>query len=191
MINDFEKNGFFIVRNFLEKDFINFIQQYFFLRIKAGHSKSGDKQAPGSYFFYSDPLVETILLCSVDSLSKISGRKLLPTYTYTRLYSRGDELKIHRDRPSCEISATLSLGIPDGDSINPIYFSKTEDEKDAIEILLNPGDLCMYKGCDLYHWRPPFTQKWYLQSFLHYVDAEGPHKDNIYDGRDYLGVDKD
>ena len=191
MINDFEKNGFFIVRNFLEKDFIDFIQQYFFLRIKAGHSKSGDEQAPGSYPFYSDPVIETILLCSVDSLSKISGKKLLPTYTYTRLYSRGDELKIHRDRPSCEISATLSLGIPNGDPINPIYFSKTEDEKDAIEILLNPGDLCMYKGCDLYHWRPPFTQKWYLQSFLHYVDGEGPYKDNIYDGRHYLGVHKD
>ena len=46
-------------------------------------------------------------------------------------------------------------------------FSKNEDGSNASEIKLNPGDLCLYRGCDLYHWRPPFTQRWYLQSFLH------------------------
>jgi hypothetical protein len=187
---NFKEDGYHIIRNFLNKDFVEFINQYFFTRIIAGQSELGDGQAPNSYIFYGDPLVDTILGESVEKLSEIVGYSLLPTYTYTRLYGKGDELLIHRDRPSCELSATLSLGIPKGEQINSIYFSKNEDKSDPIEIKLNPGDLCMYHGCDLYHWREPFTSKWYLQSFLHYVNADGPYKSNLYDGRPYLGMMK-
>jgi hypothetical protein len=191
MKNDFENNGYFIVKNFLDIDFVNFIQHYFFVRIKAGQYAKEDSQAPLSRSFYGDPLMDSILDLSCDALSEISGFKLLPTYTYTRMYSMGDELHIHRDRPSCEISATLALAVPEGSNISPIYFSQNEDKSDATEIILEPGDLCLYRGCDLYHWREPFTQKWYLQSFLHYINADGPYQDNIYDGREFLGTQKD
>jgi hypothetical protein len=192
MKNDFKENGFYVVKNFLEKDFINFIQEYFFVRIRAGHANDGDIGILKAKAFYSDPLMETVLLSSTDSLSELIGIKLLPTYTYTRLYFYGAELKMHRDRPSCEISATLALGIPEGHEISPIYFSKNKDRTDAVEILLEPGDLCLYRGCELWHWRPPFTQNWYLQSFLHYVDADGPFaKDHLYDGRPFLAMPKE
>jgi hypothetical protein len=186
----FKENGYYIIRGFLEPDFVNFIQQYFFNRINAGQSTLGDAQAPNSYSFYGDPLMDTILGESVEKLSEIVEYSLLPTYSYTRLYGKGDELIMHRDRPSCELSATISLGIPKREEINSIYFSKNEDKSDSIEIKLNPGDMCLYHGCDLYHWRKPFMQKWYLQSFLHYVNANGPHKDNLYDGRPYLTIAK-
>ena len=184
----FKQEGYQIIRGFLEPDFVKFINQYFFTRINAGQAVIGDGQAPNSYIFYGDPLMDTILGEAAAKLSEVAGYSLLPTYTYTRLYGKGDELVIHRDRPSCELSGTLALGIPDGEEINPIYFSKNEDRSDAIEIKLNPGDLCLYHGCDLYHWRPPFTQRWYLQAFLHYVNADGPHKDHLYDKRPYLGM---
>lgn len=186
-IMSFKENGFYVIRNFLDKDFVDFINQYFFTRINAGQATLGDPQAPNSYSFYGDPLMDTILGESVEKLSEIAGYNLLPTYTYTRLYGKDDELKVHRDRPSCELSATLSLGHPNDESINPIFFSRNENLSDAVEIRLNPGDLCLYHGCDLYHWRPKFTQKWYLQSFLHYVNANGPFKDFLYDKRQYLG----
>jgi hypothetical protein len=185
-----KENGYFVIRNFLEKDFVNFINQYFFTRINSGQATIGDTQAPNSYIFYGDPLIDTILGESAEKLSEISGYPLTPTYTYTRLYGKNDELLIHRDRPSCELSGTLSLGIPDNEEINPIYFSRNEDKSDAIEIKLNPGDLCLYYGCELYHWRPKFSNTWYLQAFLHYVNSDGPYKDNIYDGRLYLGMQK-
>lgn len=185
---NFCNDGYQIVRNFLDEEFCLFIQDYFYLRIKAGHADTTDAQAPFAYSFYSDPLIETILEGSCEALSEISGFKLLPTYSYTRLYGTGDELVKHRDRPSCEISATLALGIPNGEDVNPIYFTRNEDGSNPVEIILKPGDLCLYRGCELYHWRPPITQKWYLQAFLHYVNAEGPYKDNIYDKRPYLGV---
>lgn len=184
----FEKNKYHVVKNFLNEDFVQFIQSYFYTRIRGGQTSAGDDQAPNSFAIYGDLLMDTILGNSVDSLSKIVGFKLLPTYTYTRLYGKGDELKIHRDRRSCEISATLSLGFPDKTSINPIYFSTHEDGSNATQILLEPGDLCLYRGCELYHWRPPFEQNWYLQSFFHYVNANGEFAKRIYDTRPYLGM---
>jgi hypothetical protein len=184
----FKEKGYEIVRNFLDQDFVRFIQSYFYTRLRAGQAIIGDTQAPNSFTFYSDPLMETILGNSTNSLSNIVGYKLLPTYTYTRLYGKGDELVIHQDRSSCELSATLALGIPKETSINPIYFSTKEDLSDAVEVLLEPGDLCLYRGCDLYHWRPPFEQDWYLQAFLHYINADGKYKNYIYDGRPYLGM---
>ena len=186
----FENKGYQIIKNFLEPQFVEFIQHYFYIRISAEQSEKNDSQAPLSHSFYADPLIETILDSSCENLSKICGIELLPTYSYARLYAKGEELLVHRDRYSCQISATLSLGLSDESEINPIYFSATENKEDAKEIILKPGDLCLYRGCDLYHWRPPFTQKWYLQAFLHYVDANGPYKDNLYDGRLTLGRQK-
>lgn len=186
----FSEKGYEVVKNFLDKDFVEFIQSYFYTRIKSGTASLGDIQAPNSFYFYGDPLMDTILGNSLPMISKISGKKLLPTYTYTRLYGKGDQLSFHKDRPSCEISATLSLGIPNGDEINPIYFCRNDDKSDAVKIILEPGDLCLYRGCDLWHWREPFNQKWYLQSFLHYVDEEGPFARFIYDRRTYLGAPK-
>jgi len=183
----FNKDGYQVIRNFLEPEFINFIQEYFFVRINAQQATI-DSQAPFSYSFYADPLIETILAKSCNPLSDFIDITLFPQYSYTRLYKKHEELVIHRDRPSCEISATLSLGFPEDEKINPIYFSKNNDKSNAVEIKLNPGDLCLYRGCDLYHWRPPFENQWYLQAFLHYVDADGPYKDQLYDGRPFLAM---
>jgi len=184
----FKENGYLVIRNFLDKDFLDFVQDYFFIRVKSGKSSKNDSQVPGAYCFYSDPLCETILDRSCKELSEKIKINLLPTYSYTRIYLKGNELTKHRDRSSCEISATLSLA-HDGE-VSPIYFSKNEDESDSVEILLNPGDICIYRGCDLWHWRKPFENNWYLQTFLHYVDSDGQYKDFIYDKRSFLGIEK-
>jgi hypothetical protein len=186
----FNDNGYLVIKNFLDKDFLIFIQKYINILIKAGYSKKGDNQSKNSHCFYGDPLIETILDDSCEKISALTNLKLLPTYSYLRLYGKDDELVKHIDRSSCEISATISIAIPDKTKINSIYFSKHEDGRDPIEVLLNPGDICIYRGCSLWHWRKPFIQEWYLQAFLHYVDANGPYKDRIYDKRPYLAIPK-
>lgn len=184
---DFKKDGFYVIKNFLEPDFVSFIKDYFSIRINAGYAIPYDIQAVYSYSLYADPLMETILQNSCESIGEIIGVNLLPTYSYARLYRKDDELVIHSDRKSCEISATISLGFPEDSEINPIYFSEHSDGSDPHKVMLNPGDLCIYRGCDLYHWRPPIKQKWYLQGFLHFVDKDGDYSHLVYDERPYLG----
>jgi hypothetical protein len=186
----FKENSYQIIKNFLEPDFVLFIQDYFALKINAGTSIMDEGQVYGSHSFYGDYLVETILQNSCESISKIINIKIVPTYSYARCYMKGDELEIHRDRESCEISATISLGHSNDFPTNPIYFSKNSDKSESTEVILNPGDLCLYRGCDLWHWRPPVENKWHLQAFLHFVDSEGKNKEFIYDQRPYLGFEK-
>ena len=49
------------------------------------------------------------LKCLPD-MEKATGLKLYPAYTYARIYKKGDILKRHKDRFSCEISTTMNLG---------------------------------------------------------------------------------
>ena len=38
---------------------------------------------------------------------------------------------------------------------------------------IDVGDLVMYRGNELVHWRPEYKGKWQAQVFFHYVDANG------------------
>ena len=96
------------------------------------------------------------------------------TYSFARLYTYNAELKPHTDRPSCEISVTVMYG-SSGESW-PIYMGDKPVE-------LNPGDACIYLGCEVNHYRKNFTGDWHSQAFLHYVDKNGPHASYKFDKR--------
>jgi hypothetical protein len=96
------------------------------------------------------------------------GEKVLPTYTYARVYKEGSELLRHRDRPACEISLTLNLS---KDSDWPIYFQRSDGSETSVE--LEPGDAVMYLGCQSDHWRNKFQGNECVQLFMHYVRSFG------------------
>ena len=132
-------------------------------------------------------------------MKKETGLDLVPTYSYARIYKRGDILKRHKDRPSCEISTTLNLGgeswpifIDPTGSNNVIDEYKNIHKPDApkgVRVDLEIGDMLVYSGCDLEHWREPFEGENCGQVFLHYNNRNGQFKDiNIFDGRHKLGV---
>jgi len=109
--------------------------------------------------------METLLLKCQPSMEKATGLKLYPAYTYARIYKKGDVLARHKDRYSCEISTTLNLGGDDW----PIYLDPTGNKGQAgVKIKLSPGDMLIYSGCDLEHWREPFKGNNHAQVFLHY-----------------------
>jgi hypothetical protein len=65
---------------------------------------------------------------------------------------------------------------------------------DNNKIDLKPGDLAIYRGCDLSHWREPFNNNvddWHVQGFFHFVDANGPYVDHKFDKRENVGATKD
>jgi hypothetical protein len=119
-------------------------------------------------------------------MEKESGLKLTETYSYARIYKKGDELKKHKDRYSCEISTTLNLG---GDDWSIFLEPSGEEGKEGIEVKLEAGDMLMYRGCELEHWRKPFEGKDCGQVFLHYNDNNGKDaKTNKFDGRPMIGL---
>jgi len=166
-----------------------------------------DQQIPGTYSKYADWAMETLLMFMIPIMKAKTGLELVPTYSYTRLYEKGDILKRHKDRPSCEVSTTLHLG---GDPwpifINPdpergnVYgeergkynvrlYKPTKDKGTQVD--LKVGDMLIYSGCELEHWREPFEGTVCSQVFLHYNHANGPFaKTNIFDKRPMLGIPK-
>ena len=151
-----------------------------------------DEQVPNSYAKYGDRLTESLLIQTIPLMEKETGLKLIPTYSYCRLYKKGNVLNRHKDRPSCEISTTLNLG---GDEWS-IYLSSSSKDNISnspkeIKIDLKKGDMLIYKGCELEHWREVFEGNVCGQVFLHYNHADGEFaKSNLYDKRPMLGVPK-
>ncbi len=130
--------------------------------------------------------METLLEKVKPTIEKHIGFKLSPTYTYARIYKKGDVLHRHKDRYSCEVSATLNLG---GDEW-PIYLDPTGGEGQAgIKVDLKPGDMLIYSGYDLEHWREEFQGTDCGQVFLHYNKANSKKaKKNEFDTRPFLGL---
>ena len=137
-----------------------------------------DEQIPNTYSIYGDPVFDTLLMKVLPIMNRETGLEVVPTYSYARIYKKGDILHKHKDRPSCEISTTLNLG---GDPW-PIFL-------EGKQVDLDIGDMLIYEGCKLEHWREAFEGENCGQVFLHYNDVNGQFKDiNIFDGRDKLGT---
>jgi predicted 2-oxoglutarate/Fe(II)-dependent dioxygenase YbiX len=180
----FEKNGYVVLKGALTKEQASNLTQHMFDLHDQGKLVNDD-QCPLSNAVYGDPIFDEILQKFAKPIGDAVGKTLLPTYTYARIYRPGEILKRHKDRPSCEISATLTLGF-DSKPIWPIFF----DEEREIAVSLDVGELAVYKGCEILHWRTPFKGQWHVQVFLHYVDANGPYKDHHKDGRSDFGTQK-
>ena len=159
-----------------------------------------DAQFSNTYSCYADFVMETLLLKLLPIVEKHTNLKLVPTYSYTRLYKTGDELKRHKDRPSCEVSTTLCLGYnnqnlkdkkKDWEKYNwPMWVDETGGfGNKGAPIHMEPGDMIVYRGCIIEHWREPFLGNNHAQVFLHYNDVDGPFGENcVFDGRHHLGL---
>ena len=202
-----------VIKNAVSYELANFIFNYFLLKRDAvdfmykhniiyDNSMFGtwtDQQVPNTYSHYSDMVMETLLMKVLPRMQKETGLQLIPTYSYARLYKKGDILKRHKDRPSCEISTTINLGgapwpifIDDTGSDNVVDEYKNIHKPDApkgTKVLLEVGDMLVYSGCELEHWREPFEGDICGQVFLHYNHVNGPFADkNMFDGRPKLGL---
>jgi hypothetical protein len=188
-IQQFKDNGYVHLKNFL--DTTNCVELTNELKKLVDQNKTiKDEQCPLSEAIHGTVTFDKLLEDLLPHFEKASGLKLFPTYSYARFYNTQDEeLKVHRDRPACEISATLTLGFEG--NVWSIYMGDNEDKSDSTKIDMEVGDAVLYRGCDKWHWRDPYKEgKWQAQVFLHYVDQNGPHAEWKYDKRESLGLSK-
>ena len=213
----FQYKKYQVIKNAISYELANFIFNYFLLKrdavkwmyqnnITYDNGMLGtwtDKQIPNTYSHYADPVMETLLMKVLPKMQRETGLQLIPTYSYARLYKKGDILYRHKDRPSCEISTTIHLG---GDSW-PIFIDGTGADSilsgnetttivkpnapEGTKVLLEVGDMLVYSGCKLEHWREPLEGDVCGQVFLHYNHVNGPFAEkNRFDKRPMLGIPK-
>lgn len=154
-----------------------------FALARRGEVRAGDEMVPGTPARYGAPVMDGVLRELRPAVEALSGLRLLPTYSYFRIYQPGDVLHRHRDRPACEISVSLCLG-QDLQRPWPLWI---DSPRGARPVSLGAGDAVLYRGMECEHWRHPFRGRWLCQVFLHYVDRDGPHARWKYDGRARLG----
>jgi len=180
----FSKYGYCVIESAISKELRDFVTQYT-LFDELQNFNPDLVQVQGAHSKYGDPAMETMLLHLHKTMEENTGLKLQPTYSYYRVYRNGDELIPHLDRPSCEISCTLCFNYSYNDTMFqwPIFI-------EGNEVVLKPGDIVLYRGCDLRHWRNKLElseSAWHVQGFFHYVDQNGPHSEFKYDKRPHVG----
>ena len=211
----FKKDKYCIIRQAISKDLAAFVANYFLMKKQVmdtcrqaryispyetllGEYEGADGQIPHTYSSYSDLAMETLMLKIQPVMEKETGLKLYPAYTYARIYKKGDVLKRHKDRFSCEISTTMNLGGDDW----PLYLEPDSSKggtkegvgyvsqnTKGVRVDLKPGDMMVYSGCELEHWRNKFKGKECIQVFLHYNNRKTPGaKENMFDKRPHLGL---
>jgi len=134
-----------------------------------------DNHVPTAVSVTNTALTDALLLDLCPQIEGISGCRLVPTYSYARVYFHGDTFIRHSDRGSCEVSVSIHVGRDGGEA--SLWFPP--DTK----VEMGEGDGVVYLGCDTDHWRERFTGNTMGQLLLHYVVAGGPHAEEYFDGR--------
>lgn len=171
-------NKYKVIKNFLTKEEQELLRFYTVIKHRINQNEFDFQQCKGLPMFYGDPIMEALMVHKAEIMEKETGLKVLPTYSCWRMYILGADLKKHKDRPSCEISVTVQIA---SSSKWPLYI-------DGNEITLEDGDAVIYRGCDVEHWRNEYKSDYHAQVFLHYVDKNGPHRNNYKDGRPLFGL---
>ena len=130
----FKKKKYTVIRQAISKDLAAFVANYFMMQRQVydtcrqaryispyeniiGHYENDNEQIPNTYSQYGNMAMETLLLKCQPKMEEVTELKLYPAYTYARIYKKGDVLKRHKDRFSCEISTTMNLAVTIGQYI--------------------------------------------------------------------------
>ena len=195
---DFVTNGYAVARGIIEPQTCRLLAEqfrmhrrcsYFYRNAPLEHVRAfEDGQVPYSFPHYGFYAFEAIMIEMQPAMEIVIGKKLHPCYTYARIMYAGADMKVHKDRPSCQFSTTACIDYDVKDPY-PIYIKNYAGKTSAVT--LAPGDMLVYHGTDLEHWREEYTGREHIQAFLHYVDARGKYKDYRYDHRPMLGLAAD
>lgn len=172
-----------VIKGALSKDICKVIEVYCLIREKRSEIYNGDDAATrerdvvGAYSVYVDPITESLMLFLMKKIEDGVNLRLIPTYSFFRTYRNGQELIKHVDREACEVTASLFLGKGYRGKDWPLFI-------DGEEISLEVGDMVVYRGSELEHWRETFKfDGYHTQAFLHFVDANGVNADQKFDKR--------
>ena len=103
----FKKNKYSVLKNAISKELADFVYSYFKNKRSVARvlfdtkyispfteywGVWNDHQVPNTYSHYADMAMETLLEKVKPVMEKHTGLKLSPTYSYARIYKKGDIL---------------------------------------------------------------------------------------------------
>ena len=189
----FKKNGYLVLRGVLSKDILELltIQTKLDEKIKCFEKNKNiedyffhDCDTPYAYTGYSMLCYESLLEILQPLIEEHINIELLPTYSYFRIYYKNAKLRRHIDREACEYSASICIDCQ-GQPWD-IYIKNYENKEECIT--LNKGDILIYKGSELEHWRNVYEGNQQIQAFLHYIDKNGQNINKVFDNRPFIGL---
>ena len=193
----FEQTGYDIERGVISKDAARLMaiefqmlrdNYYYNNRIdQTNMFEKNDHQVKKSFCWYGPYCFESLLEYMKPKMEELTGTSLYTTYSYARIYYNGADMPVHLDRTSCQYSATITIEV---DETGPWEIYMENYSGDAKPLSLDVGDICIYRGDKLKHWRTEYKGKKQIQAFLHYVDANGEYAGDKFDRRKFLGCER-
>jgi hypothetical protein len=150
------------------------------------------------YEFYGPrlPSVMTFHWGLTALVSEIIGKRIVPSFSFFRVYMQGDRLLVHSDRKSCEHALSLALGYSEdiawplelGEKIHAFADLADRPKEESFggdayrTLMLAPGDALLYRGVNLRHGRmQPNPNRWSAHLFLFWVEAGGEFAELAFD----------
>lgn len=151
-------------------------------------------------YAYRSPFHATILWTLTPYMQAMTGKELLPTTSYFRVYRKGDVCKLHVDRAAAEYAISLTLAYSDNiawplwlsegnfESENPNHSAAADipegTQLPMLKVPMLPGDAVIYDGVRKLHGRAePNPNEWSAHLFFDFVDRHGPYAEHAFDRR--------
>ena len=186
----FIKYGYAVVRNIISEELAKFIADEFTMVKDVYYhihnvpledtTRFSDPVVKHSFSYYAPLCFEILYPRIMPRCEEILNKKMIPSFSYARILYEGAKMEKHVDRNSHSMACTITFEIDK----EPYDFWLTDLEGNDVALKLYPGDMCLFNGAKLVHWRNTYTGKKCIQATLGFADEEI----NRYDGRKLLGA---
>src|SRR3990167_4454916 len=186
-----DKKNYFLVKQALSEEVCELLADYAQMKrkVKPNVIRRGDPLA-GVHREYGDLMMETLLDKLTPLVEHVTGCALWPTLSFYYTYQQGQQLTPHTDRSSCQFVAGLCIGVDAAYKERhqgwPLFLRLNDQTVESV--VLACGDLIIFRGHDILHWREVFTGTWFVSAIFGFVEKQGPFAFQKYDQRRSLGM---
>ncbi|HVT62119.1 MAG TPA: hypothetical protein VHD33_01355 [Legionellaceae bacterium] len=182
--------SYIILKQILSEEACHFLTEYTLFKAKARpNTKKHIDPLDNVHREYADPVMELLLAQLQPLVQKALERDIWPSLSFYYVYTHGNALQKHTDRSSCEWVAGLCIGAdPDFKTTHHTWPMQLKLDDGQETIALDYGDLLIFQGHTIEHWREPFMGQWFISAIFGYVEQDGPYAFQKYDQRKALGT---
>jgi hypothetical protein len=152
------------------------LRAYFSALVEEGYCQYGDKIVPKRFVLHDDWVAAFFHHQLASFISRLAGVAMKPSYSYMVSYMPGATLPRHVDRRQCEITVALLVDyVPEasGPCPWPLFLEPADRATPPVAIHLTPGEVLIYRGRQLFHFRHALPEGHRSTSLLlHYVPAD-------------------